>query len=72
MFFILSVFVNKDGKPYKTAGKIDYIADWYFQSIELLQNTSIKATFVSKNSIIQLLMASRLARFSKGNVQSFV
>ena len=28
---ILSVYVDEKGKPYKTAGKIDYVAGWYFK-----------------------------------------
>ncbi|MBQ9595949.1 MAG: class I SAM-dependent DNA methyltransferase, partial [Synergistaceae bacterium] len=50
---ILSVFVDEDGKPYKTAGKIDYVAGWYFKAAEFIQNTNIKAAFVSTNSITQ-------------------
>ena len=29
---ILSVYVDEKGKPYKTAGKIDYVAGWYFKA----------------------------------------
>ena len=50
---ILSLFVDEDGKPYKTAGKIDYVAGWYFKASEFIQNTKIKAAFVSTNSITQ-------------------
>ena len=50
---ILSVFVDEDGKPYKTAGKIDYVAGWYFKASELMQSKNIKAAFVSTNSITQ-------------------
>ena len=50
---ILSVFVDEDGKPYKTAGKIDYVAGWYFKASEFIQNTNVKAAFVSTNSITQ-------------------
>ncbi|MBD5102079.1 MAG: class I SAM-dependent DNA methyltransferase, partial [Subdoligranulum sp.] len=27
---ILSIYVDENGKPYKTAGKIDYVSSWYF------------------------------------------
>ena len=27
---ILSVFVDSKGKPFKSAGKIDYVAGWYY------------------------------------------
>ena len=50
---ILSVYVDEKGKPYKTAGKIDYVSGWYFKACELIQDTEIRAAFVSTNSICQ-------------------
>ena len=50
---ILSVYVDEKGKSYKTAGKIDYVAGWYFKAAEIMQNTSIRTAFVSTNSICQ-------------------
>ncbi len=50
---ILSVYVDEKGKPYKTAGKIDYVAGWYFKASEFIQGTSIRVAFVSTNSITQ-------------------
>ncbi len=50
---ILSVYVDEKGKPYKTAGKIDYVAGWYFKAAELMQGTNIRTAFVSTNSITQ-------------------
>ena len=50
---ILSVYIDEKGKPYKTAGKIDYVAGWYFKASQLIQGTSIRAAFVSTNSITQ-------------------
>ena len=50
---ILSVYVDEKGKPYKTSGKIDYVAGWYFKSAELMQNSNIKTALVSTNSITQ-------------------
>ena len=50
---ILSVFVDVNGKPYKTAGKIDYVAGWYYKAAELMQHSNIRAAFVSTNSICQ-------------------
>ena len=50
---ILDVYVSEKGKPYKTAGKIDYVAGWYFKASEIMQNTKIKTAFVSTNSITQ-------------------
>lgn len=50
---ILSIYVDEKGKPYKTAGKIDYVSGWYFKAAELMQNTSVRTAFVSTNSITQ-------------------
>lgn len=50
---ILSVYVDEKGKPYKTAGKIDYVSGWYFKAAQLMQGTSIRTAFVSTNSITQ-------------------
>ncbi len=52
-FDILSIYIDEKGKPYKTAGKIDYVAGWYFKSAQLMQNTNIHTAFVSTNSITQ-------------------
>ena len=48
-----SVFVDKSGKPYSTAGKIDYVAGWYYKASEIIAGTGTKAAFVSTNSITQ-------------------
>lgn len=50
---ILSVYVDEKGKPYKTAGKIDYVSGWYFEAAQLMQGTDIRTAFVSTNSITQ-------------------
>ena len=50
---ILCIYVDEKGKPYKTAGKIDYVAGWYFKASQLMQGTSIRTAFVSTNSITQ-------------------
>ncbi len=50
---ILAIYVDEKGKPYKTAGKIDYVSGWYFKAAELMQNTNIRTAFVSTNSITQ-------------------
>lgn len=50
---ILSTYVDEKGKPYKTAGKIDYVSGWYFKASRLMQGTNIKTGFVSTNSITQ-------------------
>lgn len=57
---LISIYVDKNGKPYKTAGKIDYVSGWYFKAAELMSNTpspqgarEIKCALVSTNSITQ-------------------
>ena len=50
---IASIYIDDKGKTYKTAGKNDYVACWYFKASELMQNTNIKTALVSTNSITQ-------------------
>ena len=50
---ILSIYVDEKGKPYKTAGKIDYVSGWYFKAAALMEGTHIRTAFVSTNSITQ-------------------
>ncbi len=50
---ILSIYVDEKGKPYKTAGKIDYVSGWYYKAAQLMNETSIRTAFVSTNSITQ-------------------
>lgn len=50
---ILSIYVDEKGKPYKTAGKIDYVSGWYFKAAQLMTDTNIRTAFVSTNSITQ-------------------
>lgn len=50
---ILSIYIDEKGKPYKAAGKIDYVSGWYFKASQLMQGTTIRTAFVSTNSITQ-------------------
>ena len=50
---ILKIFVDRKGKPYKTAGKIDYVAGWYYKAAQLVHNQKTRAALVSTNSITQ-------------------
>ncbi len=50
---ILCIYVDDKGNPYKTAGKIDYVAAWYFKASQLMVGTNIRTAFVSTNSITQ-------------------
>ena len=47
------VYVDENGKPYKSSGKIDFVAGWYFKASELMNGTDIVTAFVSTNSICQ-------------------
>ena len=49
----LATYVDYSGKPYKSAGKIDYVANWYFKAAQLIQDKPTKCAFVSTNSITQ-------------------
>jgi len=50
---MLAVYVDEKGKPFKTAGKIDYVAAWYYKAAQFIKDTRIRAAFVSTNSITQ-------------------
>lgn len=50
---LLSIYVDENGKPYKTAGKIDFVSAWYFKASQLMYGTSIRTALVSTNSITQ-------------------
>ena len=50
---MLTIYVDEKGKPYKTAGKIDYVAGWYFKAAQFMKDTRIRAALVSTNSITQ-------------------
>ncbi len=50
---MLNVYVDEKGKPYKKAGKIDYVAAWYFKASQYMQGTTIRCALVSTNSITQ-------------------
>ena len=51
---ILRLFVDRNGKSFKTAGKIDYVAGWYYKAAQLMNRDSVTRTaLVSTNSITQ-------------------
>lgn len=50
---VLSIYTDEKGKSYNMAGKIDYVSCWYFKAAQYMQNTSVRAAFVSTNSISQ-------------------
>ena len=50
---MLSIYVDKNNKPYKTAGKIDYVSAWYYKASQYIQGTDTRCALVSTNSITQ-------------------
>ncbi len=49
----LSIYIDEKGKTYKTAGKIDYVSNWFFKASQIIQNSKTKCAFVATNSITQ-------------------
>ncbi len=49
----LHTYVDENSKPYRNAGKIDYVANWYFKATKLIQGKKTRCAFVSTNSITQ-------------------
>ena len=51
---ILRILVNDDGKHIKSAGKVDYVAGWYYKAAQLMRHSKgTRAALVSTNSITQ-------------------
>lgn len=50
---LLNIYVDGEGKSYKTAGKNDFVSAWFFKASQFMVNTRIKAAFVATNSITQ-------------------
>ena len=51
---ILDLYRDEKGKPYKTAGKIDYVAGWYWKGAEYMAaHPATRTALVSTNSITQ-------------------
>ena len=49
---ILSIYVDENGKPYKTAGKIDYVAGWYFKAAQMMSTGG--GTFVNNPYVVRV------------------
>ena len=49
----LATYTDYSGKPYKSAGKIDYVANWFFKASMMTQSSKTRCAFVSTNSITQ-------------------
>lgn len=50
---IRSVYVDEKGKLLKNAGKIDFVAGWFYKASQYIQGTKARVAFVATNSITQ-------------------
>ena len=57
---MLSIFVDEKGKPYKTAGKLDYVCAWYRKAADYIlgtteytENTEKKSSVYSVSSVVK-------------------
>lgn len=50
---MLKIWTAPDGKQYRGAGKIDYVAGWYYKSAQMMLGKNVRAALVSTNSITQ-------------------
>ncbi|MCQ2175528.1 MAG: methylase [Bacteroidales bacterium] len=52
---ILAIYTDTNGKPYPTAGKIDYVSGWFWKAAEYMSEaaTPVRTALVSTNSITQ-------------------
>ena len=55
---MLELYTDECGKPYQGAGKIDYVAGWYFKASQMMfapphSGKTLRGAFVSTNSITQ-------------------
>ena len=50
---IQAVCVDENGNTYKAAGKLDYVAAWYYKASEFIAGTATRTAFVATNSITQ-------------------
>lgn len=50
---IKNIYVDENNKPLRNAGKIDFVAGWYYKAAQYIYKTNIQVAFVSTNSITQ-------------------
>lgn len=48
---IRELYVDENGKPYKSAGKIDYVAGWFMKASQYMVGSNVRTALVSTNSI---------------------
>ena len=50
---MVDLLLDKNGKPFRMAGRIDYVAGWYYKASQLITGMPIRVALVSTNSITQ-------------------
>ena len=58
----LLTYCDEDGKPYKTAGKIDYVSNWYFKAAQTIFGKKTRCAFVSTAAMCFLSRVSVVHR----------
>ncbi len=50
---MLDLMLDAKGKPFRLAGKIDYVSGWYYKASQMIAGRPIRIALVSTNSITQ-------------------
>ena len=50
---IMDLLLDAKGKPFRLAGKIDYVSGWYYKAAQMIAGRPIRVALVSTNSITQ-------------------
>lgn len=50
---MMGLLLDAKGKPFRLAGKIDYVSGWYYKAAQMIAGRPIRVALVSTNSITQ-------------------
>ena len=50
---MMELLLDAKGKPFRLAGKIDYVSGWYYKASQMIAGRPIRVALVSTNSITQ-------------------
>ena len=50
---MMDLLLDAKGKPFRLAGKIDYVSGWYYKAAQMIAGRPIRVALVSTNSITQ-------------------
>ena len=50
---MMDLLIDAKGKPFRLAGKIDYVSGWYYKASQMIAGRPIRVALVSTNSITQ-------------------